>query len=112
MALLDTDLPKVAYESQLIVNCTTTGMRYSPDEGTTLLPADAVSRDALVYDLVYNPIETPLLKVASEAGAKTLGGLSMLIYQGAASFEMWTGKEAPVDIMSQAARQAIVRGVE
>jgi len=112
MPLLDNDFQKVVSESQLIVNCTTTGMRYSPDEEKSFLLAGSIPRDALVYDLVYNPTETPLLRIASEAGAKTLSGLSMLVYQGAASFKMWTGREARVDIMLQAARQAISRGVE
>jgi shikimate dehydrogenase len=61
----------------------------------------------LVYDLVYNPIETPLLREAKRVGSRTLGGFPMLIYQGAASFELWTGKEAPVEVMLAAARQAL-----
>jgi shikimate dehydrogenase len=63
----------------------------------------------LVYDLVYNPPKTPLLRIAREAGANTIGGLPMLIYQGAASFKLWTGREAPLDIMFSAARQALVK---
>ena len=57
--------------------------------------------------MVYNPIETPLLRDAKAAGARTLGGLGMLVYQGAKAFELWTGKEAPVDIMFEAARGAL-----
>ncbi len=57
---------------------------------------------------MYNPSETPLLRMAKEAGANIIGGLSMLVYQGAASFELWTGREAPVDIMLSAARQALL----
>jgi shikimate dehydrogenase len=54
-------------------------------------------------DIVYNPIETKLAKDAKAAGAKVVSGVEMLIYQGAASFEIWTGKSAPVDVMRQAA---------
>jgi shikimate dehydrogenase len=54
-------------------------------------------------DIVYNPIETKLTKDAKAAGAKVVSGVEMLIYQGAASFEIWTGKSAPVDVMRQAA---------
>lgn len=91
----------------LIVNCTSIGMRYTPEEGHSPLEAAAISQDAFVYDLVYNPADTPLLLAARKAGAKTLGGLAMLVYQGARAFELWTGKEAPLPVMFTAARQAL-----
>jgi len=97
-------------DCDLLVNCTSVGMRYGATELDTLLSADCIPKDALVYDLVYNPEETPFLKEAKKAGAETLGGLSMLVHQGAASFELWTGKKAPVDIMMQSAREALLRG--
>ena len=75
--------------------------------GQTPIKAASVPRDALAYDMVYTPAETPFLCSAQEAGARVLGGLWMLIYQGAAAFELWTGKHAPVDIMYQAAQQAM-----
>ncbi|MBF8264679.1 MAG: shikimate dehydrogenase [Dehalococcoidia bacterium] len=93
--------------ADLIVNCTTLGMKHSPGEGQSPITADLLTTNTLVYDLVYNPIETPLLKEAKKAGARTLSGLSMLVYQGAASFELWTGKEAPLDIMFKSARRAL-----
>ena len=91
----------------LIVNCTTVGMRHGPAEGETPLAADLIPREALVYDLVYNPLETPLLREARRAGAHTLGGLPMLVYQGAAAFRLWTEQEAPVDVMFRAAQAAL-----
>lgn len=91
----------------LIVNCTSVGMKHSPSEGGSPLTADLIPRDALVCDLVYNPVETPLLRAAGEAGAKTLGGLPMLVYQGAASFELWVEEEAPLDVMFESARMAL-----
>jgi shikimate 5-dehydrogenase len=60
-----------------------------------------------VFDLVYNPAETPLMKLATAAGAKTLGGLSMLVYQGTKGFQLWTGVEAPLEIMMAAAEKAV-----
>ncbi|MDO8635952.1 MAG: shikimate dehydrogenase [Dehalococcoidia bacterium] len=93
--------------ADLIVNCTTLGMKHSQGEGQSPITADLLTTNTLVYDLVYNPIETPLLKEAKKAGARTLSGLSMLVYQGAASFELWTGKEAPLDIMFKSARRAL-----
>ena len=94
-------------EVSLIVNCTSVGMIHGPDEtGTPLNSADIPSA-VLVNDLVYNPLETPLLREAAEAGAATLGGIQMLVYQGAESFEMWTGAEAPVSVMLEAATAAM-----
>ena len=91
----------------LIVNCTTLGMRHSAGEKRSPITSASISSDALVYDLVYNPPETPLLREAGRAGAHTLGGLPMLIYQGAEAFQLWTGKEAPLEVMFQAARRAL-----
>jgi shikimate dehydrogenase len=90
----------------LLVNCTSVGLKGSSTEGQSPLRASLIPKGALVYDLVYNPAETPLLAAARRAGARTLGGLPMLVYQGAASFELWTGKPAPVDIMMAVARRA------
>lgn len=106
--LQDVELREVAHNCQLIVNCTTMGMKYSSDEGRSPLTIDAITEDVLVYDLVYNPLETPLLRMAKAADAKIIGGLSMLVYQGAASFKLWTGREAPIDIMYTTARQALL----
>lgn len=109
-----TKLRAIASHCQLIVNCTTMGMRHSTLEGQSPLAFVSIPEGALVYDLVYNPSETPLLKIAREAGANILGGLPMLVYQGAASFKLWTGREAPVDIMLTVAKRALnrERGVE
>jgi 3-dehydroquinate dehydratase/shikimate dehydrogenase len=75
-------------------------------KGTPLL-RHQIPPTALVYDLVYNPLETPLLREAARAGAGILGGIQMLVYQGAASFEMWTGQPAPVSVMLEAATRAM-----
>ncbi len=91
----------------LVVNCTPVGMRHSATEGQSPLDAGLIPKEALVYDVVYNPVETPLLMDAKKAGARTLGGLAMLVYQGALAFELWTDREAPIDIMFEAAKQAL-----
>ncbi len=93
----------------LIVNCTTLGMAHGSGEGESPLSAEDIPRNALVYDLVYNPAETPLLQAARKVGARRLGGLAMLVYQGAASFELWIGRPAPVDVMMLAARKALAK---
>jgi shikimate dehydrogenase len=94
-------------EWDLIVNCTIVGMRGGPEEGESPLPSGVITPDVLVCDLVYNPAFTPLLRSASDAGARTLSGLPMLVYQGAESFRLWTGLEAPVAFMMETAERAL-----
>lgn len=92
--------------SDLIVNTTPVGMlRGSAPDALPFAPeiAEALGPHTLVYDLVYNPPLTPLLKIAEAHGARTLGGLPMLVYQGAVSFEIWTGQPAPVALMMERA---------
>ena len=101
------DAPTFAREVALIVNCTSVGMVHGPDETGTHLVAADIPSGVLVNDLVYNPLETPLLREAARAGATTLGGIQMLVYQGAASFQMWTGQDAPVQVMLEAASSAM-----
>jgi len=92
---------------QLLVNCTPIGMRHSKEEHDLPMPSELIPAGALVFDIIYNPLETRFVAEAKRRGARTLGGLSMLVYQGAASFELWTGREAPLDVMFKAARQAV-----
>ena len=106
-ALALSDAAGAAGEVALIVNCTSMGMVHGPDETGTPLSASDIPSTVLVNDLVYNPLATPLLREASRAGAATLGGIQMLVYQGAASFEMWTGQNAPVQVMLEAATAAM-----
>jgi shikimate dehydrogenase len=88
----------------LLVNCTSAGS--SGSESESPVPFDLIRSSLRVFDLIYNPSETPLMAAARKAGASVLGGLPMLVYQGAASFELWTEQKAPLDIMVDAARKA------
>ena len=97
------DAAGAAETADLIVNCTTVGMSHGPDESCSPLSAEQIPSACLVNDLVYNPLETPLLREAAHAGASVLGGIEMLVYQGAASFEMWMEQPAPVQVMLKAA---------
>ncbi len=97
----------VPRETDLIVNCTSLGMHHGPDESASPMAAARIPPTALVYDLVYNPMLTPLLREAHSVGAPTLGGISMLVYQGAASFELWLERRAPVSVMMEAAMAAM-----
>ena len=96
-------LIKAAASADLIVNCTSVGMSHGPDEQGTPLTAAQIPASAIVNDVVYTPLETPLLREAAAAGATALGGLHMLVYQGVLSFQMWTGQDAPADVMLAAA---------
>lgn len=93
-----------------VVNCTTLGMRYSPQEGRSPLAEDMIGEGVLICDLVYNPRETPLLSIARRRGAKTIDGLPMLVYQGAIAFRLWTGEEPPLEIMFRRAERALLEG--
>lgn len=97
----------VAIESSaLLVQTTRVGMH--PDvEGIVPIPLAALHPDLLVYDLVYNPIKTRLLQEAERHGCRTLDGVKMLVYQGAASFQRWTGVMPPTEVMEQAVLQTL-----
>jgi shikimate dehydrogenase len=90
----------------LLVNCTPAGLW--PDVEQSALP-DGVRLPAnvLVYDLVYRPRPTLMLQQAKRAGCRTQDGLAMLVYQGAAAFELWTGRVAPVEIMRKACLEGL-----
>jgi len=103
----DPEFVEAVSDCDLLVNCTPIGMKHSASEGQSPLEAGIIPKRALVYDVVYNPIETRLLADARGAGAGTLNGLAMLVYQGALAFELWTGREAPIDIMFEAAKRAL-----
>jgi len=90
-----------APEAELIVNCTSLGM--SPNRAGLPWDENVEFRpDQIVYDLVYNPAVTRLLQLANVDGATVIGGLGMLVHQGAISFERWTGETAPVEVMRRA----------
>ena len=96
-------LPDLLADASILVNCTSVGM----DEDATPVPADALHGDLAVLDAVYSPIETRLLRDAAAAGATTVDGAWMLLYQGVEAFERWTGASAPVDAMNAALRDAL-----
>jgi len=96
-------LPALAAESDLIVNTTSLGLHGDAD-GLPWDPAVSFRPDQVAYDLIYN-VPTPFLALAQASGALAINGLGMLVHQGAASFELWTGLPAPVDVMYAAVRE-------
>ena len=99
----DSPLAEVA----ILVNTTPVGMAHRPDEQDLPVPAALLRSDLLVCDLIYNPPQTPLLAAGAARGARTLNGLPMLVYQGAAAWELWTKQPAPVELMRRAAEEAL-----
>lgn len=82
--------------SQILTNATSAGM--APNTELCLIHDKAMLReDLIVSDIIYNPMETKLLKMAKEQGCQTFNGLYMLLYQGAEAFKIWTGREMPVE---------------
>ena len=105
LTMTPANLARTLAKADLLVNATSIGMVPGVDKSP-------VSRELLVdrhtvVDIVYNPVKTRLLKDAEKAGATAIGGLGMLAWQGALSFEMWTGCAAPLDVMRKAAAGAV-----
>jgi shikimate dehydrogenase len=97
-------LPDLLADADVLVNCTSVGMD-APTE--TPVPGDTLHGDLAVLDAVYAPLETRLLREADTAGATTVDGAWMLLFQGVEAFELWTGREGPVDAMNDALRTAL-----
>ena len=93
-------------DADILINTTPVGMHPNVDD-TPIASAEEMHENLVVFDAVYNPNETGLLKEAIKAGAKPVYGIKMLLYQGAESFEIWTGKKAPIDVMEDALRTTL-----
>jgi shikimate dehydrogenase len=96
---LETRVPN----ADVLVNATSVGM----EEDRSPVPADALHADLAVLDAVYRPLDTRLLREARERGATAIDGAWMLLYQGVEAFEIWTGRDAPVDAMNAALRERL-----
>ncbi len=88
-------------ESKLIVNTTPLGMSPNTDD-SPLQRGDFFKKGQILIDLVYNPVETKLIRQAKKGGAKTISGLEMFIHQGAKSFELWTNRKMPIETVRRA----------
>jgi shikimate dehydrogenase len=100
------EVDRLLREARVLINATTVGMR-GVLEGQTLVTAAQMHPGLVVFDLVYHPLETPLLREARAAGLQTIEGVKMLVHQGAASFALWTALDPPVQIMEEAVREAL-----
>ncbi|HYO88927.1 MAG TPA: shikimate dehydrogenase [Candidatus Limnocylindrales bacterium] len=94
------------FDPSLIVNCTSLGMAPGVDQ-SPWPKGEPFPKGVTVYDMVYRPRRTAFMAQAERAGVRALGGLGMLVHQGAAAFRVWTGVEPPIDVMLRAAEQAL-----
>ncbi len=96
-ALEETALEKTLQDAHVLVNTTSVGM--SPERDASPVPVRLLRSDLVVCDIVYNPVRTALLGAAEAAGAVTVSGVDMLAWQGALAFDLWTGVQAPFELM-------------
>ena len=106
LELNEENLAKVLEKADIVVNATSVGM--SPNIDETPIPAKLLKPGLIVFDIVYNPIKTRLLREAEAAGAKTISGFNMFVWQGVLAFELWTGMKAPVKLM----REEAIKGLQ
>ncbi len=99
------DLESLVRDCDILINSTPAGM--FPNVSETPVTADMMHGNLVVFDIVYNPMNTLLLQEARKAGAKAIDGVMMLVYQGAEAFKIWTGCKPPVDIMEKAVREKL-----
>lgn len=94
----ETDLVEEIKDAAVLVNCTSIGMKATI--GQAIISSSAqLPKDVFVADIIYDPEQTKLLKIAEEAGCRYMNGLMMLIWQGAIAFNVWTDKDMPVDLI-------------
>jgi shikimate dehydrogenase len=102
--LTDANLESVLEKADILVNTTSVGM--SPDSGMSPLPSNLIKPGMVVFDIIYNPLKTRLMLESEKRGARVISGIEMLIWQGAAAFELWTSEKAPVEVM----RRVVLKG--
>jgi shikimate dehydrogenase len=95
------NLKKALEKADIVVNATSVGM--NPVADKTPVPGELLRKELAVFDVIYNPIKTRLVKEAEAAGAETASGIDMLVWQGILAFEKWTGKRPPFDLMKSEA---------
>jgi shikimate dehydrogenase len=98
---LDENLTQELSDAAILINTTPVGMYPNVDE-KPVVTAEMMHPDMVVNDIVYNPLKTGLLNEADKAGAKSISGIKMLMYQGVEAFKIWTGIEPPVEIFQRA----------
>ncbi len=109
--LVPPDLTDVFRNSKLIINTTSVGMYPEMDDAITSIE-ESFHKEQIVFDVIYNPLQTKLLKMAASKGAETISGLKMFVEQAAASFELWTNEKMPSDIIYSKLKEELINGKE
>lgn len=107
LPLVPPDLIETFRDSKLIVNTTSMGMFPNVDDSATTIQ-DSFMKGQIVFDVVYNPIKTKMLKLAESQGATIVSGLKMFIEQGAKAYELWTGEQMPIEKVQKALESYII----
>lgn len=100
------EISKFISDADILIDTTPVGMHPNVSDEPIVKAAD-IHEELVVNDIVYNPNETVLLKEAIKANAKVVYGIKMLLYQGAESFKIWTGREAPIDVMEAKLKETL-----
>jgi shikimate dehydrogenase len=108
--LSEINLKQALKRVDILINATSVGM--NPDTDNSLVPQELLKPGMVVFDAIYNPVKTKLLKDAEKTGATVVGGLDMLVWQGALAFELWTGIKAPVNTMMNTAASILINTAE
>ena len=90
---------------EILINTTPVGMH--PETEATPIPKEELSKDMVIMDIVYNPLETRFLRDAAAIECRTINGVDMFVFQGVQQFELWTGQKAPVKVMRRAVLEAL-----
>ena len=96
-------------EADIVINATSVGM--SPLDDKTVIDTRYLRPEQVIYDVVYTPLETKFLREAKERGCRVIPGYEMLLLQGVAQFELWTGKPAPVDLMRTILKERLLEKI-
>jgi len=99
------ELIEKGFDADVFINASSAGMH--PNEDETPVPQDLLKPSMLVFDAVYNPIQTRLLREAEELGCPTVSGFEMFVRQAVGQFELWTGQPAPADVMAEVVRKRL-----
>lgn len=107
LPLVPPDLVETFRDSKLIVNTTSMGMYPNVDDSATTIK-ESFMKGQIVFDVVYNPVKTKLLRLAESQGAAIVTGLKMFVEQGAKSYELWTGQKMPIDKVYKAIESYLI----
>ncbi len=105
LELISKNLKSELKDADILINCSSVGMY--PNVHETPVPKEFLNKNAAVMDVIFNPLETRLLKEAKSVGAKAINGVGMLVNQGVLAFKIWTGKKAPAELMRKVAIESL-----